>query len=115
MNTVRYAEILEDDAGEARDRERLALTQSIELMETADATGASPIARVKAISFGAKLWTILIEDLADAGNGLPKDLKGNLISIGIWILRELESIRLKSDKTFADAIIVSKSIRDGLI
>lgn len=115
MHNALYAEILEDDAREARDRERLALAQSIELMELAGAQGASATDKVKAITFSTKLWTVLVEDLADSGNGLPKELKASLISIGIWVLRELQSIRLEPDKPFDDAIAVSKAIRDGLL
>ncbi|MBN9267041.1 MAG: flagellar biosynthesis regulator FlhF, partial [Hyphomicrobium sp.] len=47
-------------------------------------------------------------------NGLPKALKAQLVSIGIWILRELESARTDDAKGFEDVIVVSKAIRDGL-
>lgn len=106
--------ILEDDQTEARDRERMALTRSIELMQAAqvDTTPASEV--VGAVVFTMKLWTALVEDLADSANMLPRELRAQLISIGIWMLRELDNIRESGSRDFTNAIAVSASIRDGL-
>ena len=105
---------VEDDQQLARERERAALDQSITMLEQGDAAGAGSVQGAEAIAFTTKLWTLLIEDLADAGNGLPKELRAQLVSIGIWILRDLESTRNDPSKGFADVIAVSKAIRDGL-
>lgn len=115
MYRLQYAAILEDDQAAARERERTALSRSIVLMELADACGAKPVDAANAISFTNKLWTVLIEDLADTGNGLPKALRAQIISVGIWILRELEDIRNGKVTGFADVKAVSTSIRDGLL
>jgi len=115
MHRLQYADILEDDQKEARERERMALHRSIALMEQAEVEGASPLDATMAIAFASKLWTILIEDLAVPDNGLPKELRAQIVSIGIWILRELENIRSGRSKSFADVIAVSKAIRDGLL
>ncbi len=34
------------------------------------------------------LWSILIDDLASPGNALPPELKGRLVSLGMWAQRE---------------------------
>ena len=115
MHTLRYAEIMEDDQQEARQRERFALDRSITLLELAAVEGASAADVAAAIVFTSKLWTILIEDLANPGNGLPKPLRGQIISIGIWILRELDGLRNAPEAKFDDIISVSKAIRDGLL
>lgn len=114
MYRSHYAEVLEDDAQEARGRERAALSHAIELMETAQRADGSPVDRAQAIVFTNKLWTVLIEDLADPQNGLSKELRAQIISIGIWILGELERLRLGDIQSFADLIAVSKAIRDGV-
>ncbi len=115
MYRLQYADILEDDQTLSRERERIALDHSIALMEVAQAATATPTDVANAIAFTNKLWTVLVEDLADPGNGLPKALRGQIISIGIWILRELEDIRTGKAAGFADVKAVSQSIRDGLL
>ena len=114
MQRIQYGDLLEDDQQVARERERMALDQSISMLEQADAIGGSSVHAAEAIAFTGKLWSTLIEDLADEGNGLPKPLRAQLVSIGIWILRDLEGARTDASKGFADVIAVSKAIRDGL-
>ncbi len=115
MFRIEYAELLEDDQGEARERERTAFNRSVVLMEIADSSTATPVDVANAIVFTTKLWTALIEDLSDSGNGLPKVLRAQIISIGIWILRELDNIRNGKSENFEDVKAVSMSIHDGLL
>ena len=61
-----------------------------------------------------RLWGYLIEDLAKPDNDLPKNLRAELISIGLWIMREAEQIRLEASSNFKGLIEVSTAIRDGL-
>jgi flagellar protein FlaF len=114
MQKINYGDLLEDDQQEARGRERLALDQSISMLELAMSSDAPLPAAAEAIAFTSKLWAILIEDLADTDNGLPKELRAQLVSIGIWILRDLERARTDGPIDFTDVIAVSKAIRDGL-
>lgn len=115
MQKLRYAEISDDDQKEARERERIALDRSIELMQLAGADGATSTDVAKALVFTSKLWALLVQDLADPSNGLPRELRAQIVSIGIWILRELESIRAGRSAGFTDVITVSRAIRDGLL
>jgi flagellar biosynthesis activator protein FlaF len=114
MQRILYGEILEDDQQLARERERMALDQSILLLEQAGAKGASSVQAAEAIAFTSKLWTVLVEDLANPENGLPKELRAQIVSIGIWILRDLEQARTDENHNFSDVVAVSKAIRDGL-
>lgn len=114
MYSRHYAEAIEDDPAEARLREGAALDHSIMLMEAADAAPASTVAATQAVFFTSKLWAVLVEDLADPGNMMPQALRAQIISIGIWILKELERVRAGEVGSFTDVIVVSKAIRDGL-
>ena len=114
MQRIQYGELLEDDQQVARERERAAFEQSILLLEQASEPGAPLATAAAAIAFTSKLWTLLVEDLACPENGLPKELRAQLVSIGIWILRELEGVRTDQTKGLGDVIVVSKAIRDGL-
>jgi flagellar protein FlaF len=114
MQRIQYGELLEEDHQVTRERERAALDRSIVLLEQANAPDASSVKAAEAIAFTSKLWTVLVEDLANPDNGLPKQLRAQMVSIGIWILRDLESARAGANHDFSDVVAVSKAIRDGL-
>jgi flagellar biosynthesis activator protein FlaF len=109
-----YNEMLADTTDTIRNSERLAFDRSIELLVAARKSGNGTRESVDALHFTTKLWTVLLEDLADDGNSLPDSLKAGLISIGIWVLRRTEDIRLGKSQDFAALIEVSESIRRGL-
>ncbi|MGI9408630.1 MAG: flagellar biosynthesis regulator FlaF [Hyphomicrobiaceae bacterium] len=114
MYQFAYADILDDAGGTARERERRILDRAIELLEAADAAGAKSQEANNAIFFTRRVWQIFVDDLAQEGNALPPELRASLISIGLWVLRESEQIRLGQSENFRAIIDVTTSIRDGL-
>jgi flagellar protein FlaF len=114
MYQFSYAEVLDETPKGARERERQALDRSIELLREAEKNGASSREAIEAVLYVRRLWGYLIEDLARPENDLPKPLRADLISIGLWIMREAEQIRLEKSESFKGLIDVSTSIRDGL-
>lgn len=109
-----YAEVLDESPKDMRARERMALERSIELLRNAEAAGALSREAIEAYSFSTKLWTILVEDLGMAENQLPKELRAELVSIGLWVLRELDEIRMERSKNYKGIIEVTQSIASGL-
>lgn len=114
MYQFSYAEVLDETPQGARERERQAIDRSLELLRSAEAAGVSSREAVEAILFVRRLWGYLIEDLARPDNDLPQKLRADLISIGLWIIREAEQIRLEASSNFKGLIDVSTAIRDGL-
>ncbi|MFD2236349.1 flagellar biosynthesis regulator FlaF [Aureimonas populi] len=114
MYQFSYAEIVEESFATSRDREREALDRSIEAMKRAEAAGPKSREAVEAVYLVRSLWTILVEDLANPENTLPEDLRASLISIGLWVMREAEAIRLGRVTSFASLIEITTSIREGL-
>ncbi|HJZ43907.1 MAG TPA: flagellar biosynthesis regulator FlaF [Hyphomicrobiaceae bacterium] len=114
MYQFSYAEVLDETPKGARERERQALDRSIELLREAEKNGANSREAIEAVLYVRRLWGYLIEDLARPENDLPKPLRADLISIGLWIVREAEQIRLEKSENFKGLIDVSTSIRDGL-
>jgi flagellar protein FlaF len=49
-----------------------------------------------------------------AENQLPKQLRADLVSIGLWVLKELEEIRMERSTNFRGVIEVTQSISAGL-
>jgi flagellar protein FlaF len=114
MYETTYIAMLEDTTEQIRDNERRAFDTAISKLRLAQQAGRGTRESVEALLFVNRLWTILLEDLADQGNGLPDSLKASLISIGIWMLRRAEDIRQGRVDDFSALIEVSETIRKGL-
>ncbi|WP_298423448.1 flagellar biosynthesis regulator FlaF [Rhodoblastus sp.] len=115
MYQFTYAEVVEDSPQEMRARERDALAHAIEMLEAAERHGSQSPEGQAALNFLRRLWSIFIEDLSSEGNDLPADLRGHLISIGLWALKEIERLRSGAKESFADLIEINAIIRDGLV
>ena len=114
MYQFSYAEVAQDTAADARERERMALDHSIDLLRRAEASGPRSRDAIEAIHATRSLWALLVEDLTSSENGLPDNLRAELISIGLWIMREAEAIRLGKSTNFQGILEISQIIRDGL-
>ena len=114
MYQFSYADIQTDSVADAKDRERQLLTRSIDLLIAARAVGQDSMEAIEAIHFMNRVWTSFVEDLGSSDNALPKELRANLISIGLWLLREAEDVRQGRSDNFEGLIEVSQIIRDGI-
>ncbi|HLP69620.1 MAG TPA: flagellar biosynthesis regulator FlaF [Rhizobium sp.] len=109
-----YAEIMEDDLTAARERERQVLTRSIEYLTAAKETGRYGKEAIEAIFYTRRVWLRFIDDLKQPENELNVELRANLISIALWILKECERIRQRQSQNYQAIIDVTSIIRDGL-
>jgi flagellar biosynthesis activator protein FlaF len=114
MYQFSYADIQTDSVADAKDRERQLLTRSIDLLTAARTAGVGSMEAIEAIHFLNRVWSSLIEDLGSPENALPKELRANIISIGLWLLREAEDLRQGRSDNFDGLIEVSQIIRDGI-
>lgn len=114
MYQFSYADIQTDSVADARDRERQLLTRSIDLLAKAMETGPKSPDTVEALHFVNRIWTTFLEDLGSDDNALPPELRANLISIGLWMLREAEAVRQGRSQNYEGMIEVSQIIRDGI-
>ncbi len=114
MYQFSYAETLEDNPQDSRNRERQALDRAIELMEIARPKGRNSRESIEAIHYVRKLWMILIEDLVNPENDLPDVVKADLISIGIWVTKETDLIGAGKSESFDCLIEICGIVRDGL-
>jgi flagellar protein FlaF len=69
--------------------------------------------RVTALHKAHQLWSLLLADLAQPGNALPPDLKGRLVSLGLWAQREA-SARLSDTGSLAPLLDLHRDIIAGL-
>lgn len=108
-----YDDMLEDSSLDARAREAELFGRSIALMREADGAGPGSSARFEAGRFTERLWTRLMEDLASSSNMLPAALRADLISIGIFMLRELEPA-VAGRQRFEPLAAITEQLRAGL-
>lgn len=114
MYQFSYAEVMADNVADAKDRERQVLDKAIRLLAEAKAAGRESREAVEALFFTRRVWISFIEDLRHPENQLDIELRANLISIGIWILKETERIRTRQSDNFQGVIDIITIIRDGL-
>ena len=69
---------------------------------------------IKAAKALALADIVLLDDLANPENELPEELRAGLISIGIWMVKEIELIRSGKANDLRAMIEITEIIRDGL-
>lgn len=109
-----YDEVLEDDQLAGRRAEYQALDRCVFLLGKADKAGPNSRESVDALHWTRQLWQVFLIELADDSNALPVELRARLISIGIWMLKEAEAIRLGRSQAFAAMADICAIVRDGL-
>lgn len=114
MQRVMYDEILQDDTAETRRRERDAFDHVIAKLSMVSESAKKGQDHENAMQATESLWMVLLEDLVKPENGLPKDLKGRLISIGLWMMKEIAAQRVGVGVDLKALIDVNQIIRDGL-
>jgi flagellar protein FlaF len=114
MYQFSYAEIMEEGVAVSKDRERQVLERSIALLKAAVTAGGYGKEAVEAVYFTRRVWIRFIEDLGNPENELEDELRANLISIAIWILKEIEKIRKRESTNFQGIIDITTIIKDGI-
>jgi flagellar biosynthesis activator protein FlaF len=114
MYRFSYAEVIEDSSRDCRQREFELFQRAIDLMKTAEGMPSQSPEMIDAVVFVQRLWTFLIKDLGHPDNGLPDQLKGQLISIGLWVMRESDRVVRGEQKSLEALIDINAMIQEGL-
>lgn len=114
MYQFSYAEIMADNVADSKDRERQVLDKAVTMLRAAMVKGRESREAVEALYFTRRVWIAFIDDLQNAENQLPVALKADLISIGIWVLKESDRIRQRKSENFKGIADIITIIRDGL-
>ena len=114
MYEFAYNEVIEDSRQTMRARERQAMDRVIGMLRTAQEKGPGSRERVEALFYLRRLWTIFLNDLNDPNNELPEQLRAGIISIGIWMMKEIDRVRGGASDDLTPMIEINVLIRDGL-
>jgi len=97
----------------SRDVEYRLLGAVISALIEAEGSG-SVIKRVDAVCWNREVWSVFRMDLKHPDNGLPQEIKDQLVDISKWVDRETFRI-LGGDTDKLDGLIeVNKNIMNGL-
>jgi len=109
-----YNDIVDDSPQAMRAQERRALDQVLELLRAAAKAGNGSRELVAALFQLRRLWSIFLDDLNSPETGLPDALHAGIISIGIWVNKEIDRIRSGATHDLSPLIEINQIIRDGL-
>ena len=114
MYEFAYNEAVEDSHQTMRARERAAMDKVIGMLRAAQEKGPLSRERVEALFYLRRLWAIFLDDLDDPNNELPDQLRAGIISIGIWMMKEIDRVRDGLTNDLSPMIEINALIRDGL-
>lgn len=69
--------------------------------------------RIKALDWNRRMWGALANDCAHDGNGLPQQLRANIISLSLWVGRHTSAV-MRREEEFAPLIELNRTIMQGL-
>jgi flagellar protein FlaF len=83
------------------------------LMAAADAPVDDFLARMDALDWNRRLWSVLASDCASAGNAMPAPLRAQIISLSLWVNRHTSAV-MRKEEAFEPLIEINRIIMQGL-
>jgi flagellar protein FlaF len=114
MYEFAYNEIVEESAQAMRACEARALDRVIGMLKDAEPSGPKSRQGINALYQLRTLWIVFLDDLNGPENALPTTLRARLVSIGIWVIKEIERLRAGESRDLVPLIEINQIIRDGL-
>lgn len=114
MYHMRYSDVVEESGVSARERESALFSRCIEKLEEVQVHNIDSSMVIDTANFIERFWLTLIEDLGREDNHLSHDLKASIISIGIYVMKEMANLRNGDSVDIETLIDISRSLRDGL-
>lgn len=96
-----------------REQERDIIALVTQRLRAASSAKDDAILLARAVSDNTTVWYILVSDLASEGNQLPVELRAQIVSVGLAVIRECEKLN-KTDVDLEFLISINQAIIDGL-
>src|SRR3984957_17927311 len=114
MYEFAYNDVIEDSHQTLLAREQAARGGVIGMARAAREKGPQSRELVDALFYLSSLWMIFIDDLNDPNNELPAQLRAGIISIGVWMMKEIDRVRGGVTNDLTPMIEINVLIRNGL-
>lgn len=69
--------------------------------------------RMEALDWNRRMWSVLAADCSVDGNGLPDQVRANIISLSIWVNKHT-SLVMRNQEEIAPLIEINRIIMQGL-
>jgi flagellar protein FlaF len=92
---------------------RLFAQVTMALMQAAKADPGDLGARIDALDWNRRVWTVLSDDCSNPANGLPASLRASIISLSIWVGRHTSAV-IRRREEIEPLIEVNRLIMQGL-
>jgi flagellar protein FlaF len=96
-----------------REQERDVIALVTQRLRAASSAKDDAILLARAVSDNTTVWYILVSDLSSDGNQLPIELRAQIVSVGLAVIRECEKLN-KAEVDLDFLISVNQAIIDGL-
>jgi flagellar protein FlaF len=83
------------------------------LMAAAEVDVSDTAARIDALDWNRRLWSVLATDCADSANSLPVELRAQIISLSIWVNKHSSAV-MRREEEFGPLIDVNRIMMQGL-
>jgi flagellar protein FlaF len=114
MYEFAYNDVIEDSHQTLRARERAAMDRVIAMLRAAQEKGPQSRELIDALFYLRRLWMIFIDDLNDPNNELPAQLRAGIVSIGVWMMKEIDRVRGGVTNDLTPMIEINELVRNGL-
>ena len=114
QNTATQTESQRDKEYRLLGQVTAALIDCEPLFETAASDPVKMAKVVDAVTWNKKVWDLFIHDSGLASNPLPKDLRSDIVSLGIWVNKETGAILDDEGGDINALIAVNRAILRGL-
>ncbi|MDF1793199.1 MAG: flagellar biosynthesis regulator FlaF [Thalassobaculaceae bacterium] len=61
-----------------------------------------------------KVWGVFLADVNDPDNSLPRQLKGGIASLALWVMKETKFVMSDDNASLDDLIEINRQIMAGL-
>jgi flagellar protein FlaF len=92
---------------------RLFAQVTMALMQAAKADPGDLGARIDALDWNRRIWTVLGDDCSNPANGLPAPLRASIISLSMWVGRHTSAV-IRRQEEIEPLIEVNRLIMQGL-
>ncbi len=83
------------------------------LMAAADADVSEIAARMDALDWNRRLWSVLATECSSPDNTLPPPAKASIISLSLWVSRHTSSV-MRGEEEIMPLVEVNRMIMQGL-
>ena len=102
-------------AGSARDREAALFIKAAANLQKAKSEKSTREDWDYALEFNRKIWTFFVGELLDENHEMPKEIRENIVNLGIFTFNQTVKIMSEPRNDGVDALInINRNIAEGL-